>query len=839
MKKLIPLIAALILAFNANAQDRKITYDKVNGKKVIKTFQLEPNSDLYFFGDIVKEGHEKKYLYGIKKGNKVLVEPKYSAIGGYYNSSEGIRNGIFFNKFIKVAIPGKDWLFGSHTKWGLIDLKTGKEIVPTAYYSLGLHRTGYFDGYHPKSEDTSVIVVIKRNTIPDGTLEGKTEDWVGLLDRNANEILPAKFSGIWQEETSYLATDKNGSARYDFTGKSLNGGYTYKTPLDKEVGLFVVYNNALKKGLIDSKGDLIIPLQYSLIQPFTKNLLRAEQKDTVLNITLTGCIDKNGKVIIPIKHTRLSLENNYIAAEQLDGNTTKHGLYDTLGRVILPVEYDYLGVYKGLALAKKNNKNGIIDLSTGKAVVPFKYDDISGIENGFRRVKQNDKYGYLDANTYQIALPVQYSNATGFNAKGLALVNDTDIIDKTGNVVGKTPVTDNLHGDERLAKMKEIKASGGWVSTADEKWKFNYEAEVARVAAAKAAEKEKAVLEAKAMAEVEAKATAKAKALQAQKIEEWKTEDCRSFTISPAGFNNWYEINGDIGRGLYISIKGSQWSIVGLNNGQGHRHKYQTAESGGYSGWGFFQEGAPDRGVPPTMTGQISYSTLNFLTVIKRTTNLSAYKVIPGFSDPCLEKDKSAAAKTAVAAAAKTAVAAAKVTSTNNKPTVPADITIPESTLKEDPVTTDLPVVPDKLSPGFFDQFKAIFNTDWESLKGKEIGLLAYDDYYQVYYECTKLLTGFKVIVFKRIHKWGTSYFVIAMVQEKEKAKAFYSQINDELSRLKNDGYIIDATQSDKHQGFWINKNGHSFGNAYLNNEGFISITFNHSVIAENGQKLK
>lgn len=176
---------------------------------------------------------------------------------------------------------------------------------------------------------------------------------------------------------------------------------------------------------------------------------------------------------------------------------------------------------------------------------------------------------------------------------------------------------------------------------------------------------------------------------------------------------------------------------------------------------------------------------------------------------------------------------AKKETTTTN------DLTIPASTLKENPAITDLPVAMDKLDSDFFSQYKTIFNSDWENLKGKEIGILSYADYYQVYYECTKPLTGFKVIAFKRINKWGTYYFVIATVQEKEKAKEFYSQINDELSRLKNDGYIMDATQSDSHQGFWINKNENSFGNAYLNNDGIISITFNHSVIAQNGQKVK
>lgn len=129
--------------------------------------------------------------------------------------------------------------------------------------------------------------------------------------------------------------------------------------------------------------------------------------------------------------------------------------------------------------------------------------------------------------------------------------------------------------------------------------------------------------------------------------EQWKTRECKSFTISPAGFNGWYVMRGDIGHfdGAYISIRSPEWSIAGADNGQGHRRKYETAASRGISGWGSFQTNAPDRGLPETMTGQLSYSTLNFLTVRTVTIDWYATKVMPGDPNAC-EKAKAAAAAT-------------------------------------------------------------------------------------------------------------------------------------------------------------------------------------------------
>jgi len=107
--------------------------------------------------------------------------------------------------------------------------------------------------------------------------------------------------------------------------------------------------------------------------------------DVIYNGKLSGkrgLIDKKGKVILPIKYesiTYFESEDGHIDPELIKiGLDYKYGLLDERGKIILPAEYDHIKDFgDGLLEIELNRKYGLVD-RTGKIVLPVKYNEIIG-----------------------------------------------------------------------------------------------------------------------------------------------------------------------------------------------------------------------------------------------------------------------------------------------------------------------------------------------------------------------------------------------------------------------------------------------------------------------------
>lgn len=111
--------------------------------------------------------------------------------------------------------------------------------------------------------------------------------------------------------------------------------------------------------------------------------------------------------------------------------------YDTesLVKEIIPSkEYDSVHrmTLEGLSRVEYNWKYGFIDTS-GKEVIPLKYDNADDFSEGLARVKLNGKWGYIDTSGKEV-IPLKYDNSDNFS-DGLARVKlngKCGSIDKTG-----------------------------------------------------------------------------------------------------------------------------------------------------------------------------------------------------------------------------------------------------------------------------------------------------------------------------------------------------------------------------------------------------------------------
>lgn len=86
----------------------------------------------------------------------------------------------------------------------------------------------------------------------------------------------------------------------------------------------------------------------------------------------------------------------------------------------------------------ENRKWGLLDLKTGKIVIPCQYDYLGCLSEGLIQIKSYDKWGYIDINGNEVIKPA-FTEALPFsNGKAFVRSNEKEpyiIIDKKGSVV--------------------------------------------------------------------------------------------------------------------------------------------------------------------------------------------------------------------------------------------------------------------------------------------------------------------------------------------------------------------------------------------------------------------
>jgi len=214
-----------------------------------------------------------------------------------------------------------------------------------------------------------------------------------------------------------------------FNGKyaivSIGGGY--KDPQNK-------------MGVIDRKGKVIVPVNYSSVALCQNGLFRVWKEKKM------GFVDAGGKVIVPFgKYARhiaperwgIFLEDapplgfswslldpapvffkGYLAVAVGD----KWGVIDSTGRETAPLTFEGIDLFKGnLAPYTSNKKQGLIN-GVGRICVPANYDKVEVLDDSHCIVHLGKKVGVLDTNN-RVILPVELSGVAAFG-NGFQVTDD-------------------------------------------------------------------------------------------------------------------------------------------------------------------------------------------------------------------------------------------------------------------------------------------------------------------------------------------------------------------------------------------------------------------------------
>lgn len=298
------------------------------------------------------------------------------------------------------------------TLFGLID-GSGKTVLPCEYEELLTYNDmAYPEGY----------IIAKRNGL------------CGVLDWNGRPILPY---------------------RYDARPK----------PIANSGGLFVVCGDDRSGGVVNSKGDTVVPFRYLNLSEFgysdfgktgspplliysvekTTNNGETSSNRTKRKQILSGLLDLNGReVLAPVYKNLFCGDNAIIVTDTND----YEGVMDFKGEWIRPISplYTYDNYYDDFYVSIKERRTRLEGLISddGNIVLPIEYQEVRPLYSTKGLIEAKDRsglWGLMDTH-FRVLIPHRYTelNALGelgdsYYFYGVMRDGRVEIIDTAGHVV--------------------------------------------------------------------------------------------------------------------------------------------------------------------------------------------------------------------------------------------------------------------------------------------------------------------------------------------------------------------------------------------------------------------
>lgn len=284
-------------------------------------------------------------------------------------------------------------------KWGAINEK-GKTVLPFEYDQIIAEpNPGIFNGMFEVKKDGKVGFVDKKGevVIPceyeergflsnfDNGFSFKKNGKSGVVDYEGNIVWPFEFDAIFDASDKLVCCEINGKIGVmNKDGKWISEQLTrYGFPMN-------IYGNTVevfegnKAGLIDSKGEMVLPCEYDRIEGEEKGLLSSFKSDTELRYSL---YNKDGEVLAQYAGGIPQIINEKFVQTIKSG---AFGIKDTNGKEIAANEYENIHFVEQdgdvlFVTAHKKDGTDIYNMSTGKKTYSTSYDleNNTPILNGF------------------------------------------------------------------------------------------------------------------------------------------------------------------------------------------------------------------------------------------------------------------------------------------------------------------------------------------------------------------------------------------------------------------------------------------------------------------------
>ena len=386
-----------------------------------------------------------------------------------------------------TALPKGKFIVSKYNKYGVIDILANK-IIPTTYdciensgdffiTKLGKNY-GVLNDQGQKIVDFSFESITKtanNNFIVTKNINN-VKSTVGLISSKGEGILEAIYTYISEvDATTFNVTFNNQCYLIDQSGTAISQKYTSLDPLSyvSSTNLYLKAGLKNKQGLINKKGEVVIPLLYESLNEAGDYIIVS---NTIPKVgSRYGIIDQKGKVVLELKYKNIDFCGNNLFS--INTNTLPKStvndckLYSLTSNSFLTKDsFDsIIQVENGLLMVQKGELVGYIN-ELGETVVSPVYQPYYGDERGdggdggdggeekcyvglnsdenianndiynkteLLLVQLDEKIGYINFKG-EIIIPIIYTYGGNFY-KGLASVSDENqnksIIDTKGKVI--------------------------------------------------------------------------------------------------------------------------------------------------------------------------------------------------------------------------------------------------------------------------------------------------------------------------------------------------------------------------------------------------------------------
>lgn len=216
-------------------------------------------------------------------------------------------------------------------------------------------------------------------------------------------------------------------------------------------------------GIISLTNKRITEPEYFSVVPTENNLLIVTKRSTLSFRITTGCIDTKGKVIIPLEYAGLKISGLRAIVYTLSENQFRYGLIDLENKLLIPQVYKNIYPLGSLRYAVQNRENKTaLFTENGRQVTPFSIDSLSQLNNNIAIIYQDGKQGLINRDGNILKEPV-FREITIENKTVKARLPDTwKILDAQNKLIREIEADSLLPlGNDRL-KMTNAFGSQLW-----------------------------------------------------------------------------------------------------------------------------------------------------------------------------------------------------------------------------------------------------------------------------------------------------------------------------------------------------------------------------------------
>lgn len=284
-------------------------------------------------------------------------------------------------------------------KWGYIN-EEGELVIECEYDRVG---ENWIDG---------VVWVGKKVGIDE---EGNEKMKFGLINKRGKVVVPFQYDDVSNYKFGELFAVRKESGELDEDGDEI-----------------------LKLGFINSRGKQVTEIKYLYARPLSfeseNDLIIVTERTEGDDVYNSGIMNSKGDIVIPFDYqdiwsqTKTMGEDGLICVGKGGNGEYKYGYINYDNKEVIPIQYDIGGTFadNGLAVVCKNEKWGYID-KKGNTVIDFQYNNAyTFAENGIARVEETDgTYSYIDA-TGTVIKSGAWTDTYDFDENGLTQIQIGD-----------------------------------------------------------------------------------------------------------------------------------------------------------------------------------------------------------------------------------------------------------------------------------------------------------------------------------------------------------------------------------------------------------------------------